>query len=285
MLSLIENALFGGVVTRKVILCILVGLSPFISAHAQAESEEAKFAGLLKIELKKMYGTDAQLDAAVRTAYGATLSPEKTLIGRKYFQTLFFHEKTPDFLARLVLPLANANVSKGQLNAAMMEGLLGLQLKGLARLSTTEHASFIVYMGRMSQGIPASQCKAMYLNQMSTAEAIAVERSYIVSASNGEFEQLHELYRAAVLAELNSYPDKRTINAQQAEVAAKVYESASQARIRLELTPVQLTRIQAGVATAPPSDVCAFMTAYVTGMLDMPEPYKGWQLRFVESMQ
>lgn len=40
-----------------------------------------------------------------------------------------------------------------------------------------------------------------------------------------------------------------------------------------------------GVSAAP-GEVCAVMTASVQAMLDMPEPYKSWQLAgFVQSMQ
>ena len=66
----------------------------------------------------------------------------------------------------------------------------------------------------------------------------------------------------------------------------KAYDKAMRRRVRAQTPKDAITRVNADSAGAPAGEVCAVMTASVQAMLDLPEPYKSWQLTgFVQSMQ
>ena len=261
-----------------------LGLASSAPAWAQADNA-ARFAETLSIELMKLYSTTEQLDSAVTRAYGIKLSPEKIKVAREALRALMFNDRMPTYLSQFLLPLMRSGIPAKELTAAALEGILQLQVKGITRLSPERQASFASHILAMTRAASPSDCKAIFLDQLNSADSAALERKYIAALPLERFESITRLYRDAMEAELAGYPDGRVITAQQALLAEKVYEAASLKRVRAQVPLDAIRRVGADAAGAPPSEVCAVMTSTVDGMLDMSEPYKAWQLtRFVQSM-
>lgn len=256
-------------------------------APLQAQSNEVtKVAAQVAVEIKRQYSTSEQLDAAITQTYGVKLSADKAEVARRTLRALIFNEAVPEYFAQLFVPLYRQGVTPKELTAAAVEGIAQLQVKGLARLPPERQAAFVSHVINAARSMPATSCKTMFIGQMSTAESALLERKYMAALPLGKFEAISNLYREAAEAELAGYPDARTINAQQAKLAEKVYESASVRRIRAQVPQAIAQRVDQDASSAAPSEVCAVMTTRAEGMLDMPEPYRAWQLtRFAQSMQ
>lgn len=256
------------------------------AAPANAQSETvSKIAALLTVELESQFGTAEQLNAAVTKSYGVKLSPTKENIARAVLRELMFNEAVPMYIAKLILPFYHPGITRKEIASAMVEGIAQMQVKGLIRLSSERQAAFITHMVSMAKAIPASDCKAMFVGRLDTNASALLERRYIASLPVDRFESITNLYKEAVEAELNGYPDARTINSSQAKLAEKVYETATVKRLSKNIAPAVLQRVNQGADSAPSSEVCLVLSETIAAMLDMAEPYRSWQLtRFTQSM-
>ncbi len=184
-------------------------------------------------------------------------------------------------------PLAGSSLTQQQLTSAAMEAMVSLQIKGLSRLSSERQALFVTHLIGTMLWLSPTDCKALALGQMSTAQSAKIERSYIASLPVGRFEAVTMLYGEAIKAEMRRFPDVRTVNAEQAQLAETVYEKALENNLRRMMSQETLQRFAiTGLEAAPATEACVFLQASTAALLDMPEPYKSWQLaRFTLSMQ
>jgi len=272
---------------RWALLALLVwALSgPFAGANAADDGQE-RTTGLIFNEIRGQYATQDQLNAAVTKAYGVKLPPDKETVAREVMQALFQNRAFSAYLARIILPINRRDLTRAEVSSAIAEGILQLQVKGLARLGPEKQAAFVKHIIGMAGWVPAPLCKSMYTGRLDTIAATAVERRYVVQLPIGGFESITGLYRQAVEAELARFPDVRSINAQQASLAENVFQSASTKRLRAQLAQDAIFRVSNDAEAAPAAEVCAALSATLEGMLDMAEPYRSWQLiRFMQSMQ
>ena len=265
-------------------VCV-AGLAGAQSSYSQS-SEEAKLTAELSAELKKQFSIPEQLDLIVSKSYGVSLSPEKTIVARNSLRALMFNEALPGYMARILSPVNRPGITSGERSAAILQSVSQMQTKGLGRLSADKQMAFLKHVIATTRFISAADCKAIYQGKMDAATSAALERRYIATLPLGRFEAITSLYRAAAEAELSGYPDARTINAQQAKLAEKVFEDASVKRLVAQVPQDVIQRYIQDSEGAAASDVCAVMATSAEGMLDMTEPYRSWQLtRFAESMQ
>ncbi|HEY6510915.1 MAG TPA: hypothetical protein VI032_03000 [Burkholderiaceae bacterium] len=262
----------------------LAALMAAMPASAQAPAP-SKAAEQLRTEIALQFGAEEQLDAALKKAYGVELTEEKAAVSRRALRALLFNDATADYIAKSLTP-DRVPLSRQDVLPVVMEGILELQVKGLRRLAPNRQAQLVSHLVDMARALPHSACKALLLGQMATTEAADLERRFIASLPLSRFEGVVTVYREATEAELAGYPDARTVNAQQARLAQKAYDEAIGKRVRAQAPRKAIARVNADTASAPADEVCAVLTASVHAMLDMPEPYKSWQLsRFVQAMQ
>lgn len=228
------------------------------------------------------------LDAVIAKAYGTRLSPDKLEVTRRMMRSNLTDPRMGQHVASVAAPFVKANpaATETQLSMVGMEAMALLQTRGLKRLSPENQAFMVQHVVGLARGIPVATCKRMGLEQVGTEEAAQIERSYIAGLPLGRFEAVTNLYDAAMKAEVRGYPDVRTITPEQAQLAESVYEQSLRTRFSNDMTPAQIGRVVDNMAAAPAPEVCAFLVSTLTAILDMPEPYKTWQLvRFVEGMQ
>ena len=268
---------------RVIAGCLAIAIGPSVLAQSDLET---KLAEQLRVELKSQFGTAQQLNAAITRTYGVRLSAEKEEIARDALRAFMLNEAVPLYIAKLLAPVYRPDLTSKELASAVVEGIAQMQVKGLARLPAARQAAFVSYMVSMLNAIRASDCKALLEGRLDTNASAALERRYIASLPPDRFEAVTNLYKEASEAELAGYPDPRYLNPSQAQLAEKVYETASTKRLRERFPAAVLQRVTKGGDVAPASEVCLVMTETFASMLDMAEPYKAWQLtRFMQSMQ
>jgi hypothetical protein len=260
----------------------------WLPAPAVADSPRlrAEMTRVLSDELAKQFGTRAQLDAAVAKTYGVDLSPEKARVARDFLQSILFHEGMSAYFAEVITPLVGPKTTRNDLVTAAFEGVQQLQMQGLLRLPTERQAAFIRHTLSMVRSLPTSMCKAMFLSQVDGPGMARMERRYIANLPLGKFEAVTNLYKQAVVAQLTGYPDVRQLNAQQVQLAEKVYADALDKRTTTRFPRAVSQRIYANPAEADASEVCVVMSMTLEALLDLREPYRTWQLtRFIQSIQ
>jgi len=265
-------------------------VEPILLAQAQpkripSEEEISRF----MVRLFQAIADDQEmLDAVIAKAYGTRLSPDKLEVARRMMRSNLTDPRIGQHVASVAAPFvkANPNATESQLSMVGMEAMSMLQSRGLKRLSPENQAFMVQHVIGLARGIPVSTCKRMGLEQIGTEEAAQIERSYVANLPLGRFEAVTNLYDAAMKAEIRGYPDVRTITPEQAQLAESVYEQALRTRFSTDMTPAQIGRVIDNMAAAPAPEVCAFLVSTMAAVLDMPEPFKTWQLvRFVEGMQ
>ena len=277
---------------------LLILLSSAPAAHAQSNPslqstqatqarEAAQVGAIIAAEFRKIATSPSQLDRVIATAYGVQLPPDKLEIARRYMRSSLMDENLATYFGGVLAPLAGSNLTQQQLTAAAMEAMASLQIKGLSRLSADRQALFVTHLIGTMLWVSPTDCKALALGQMSTAQSARLERSYIASLPIGRFEAITMLYDEATKAEMRGFPDVRSVNAEQARLAETVYEKAIEDNLRRMMSQEALQRFAtSGLEGAPANEACVFVQASTAAMLDMPEPYKTWQLaRFTLSMQ
>lgn len=272
---------------RRVLIAAATALT-LLHARAAPTPSVDELADAMRTELRRQFGTDEQIDRVVQRAFGGQqLPPQKLAIVRANIRTLLSHEALPRRVAEMMQPLiSDQKISAEEGKAAGIELILGMQAKGLRRLPTDSQAGFVRYMVQMMRMIPASQCKAMLMGQVSTARAAEIERFYMATLPQARFEYVQSLYLQAALSELRGYPEVRTITPEQAKLADRVLDVARKERLKKLPLPLLQRVSEVGLEGADADDACQFTSAALESMLDMKDPYLGWQLtRFVEGMQ
>lgn len=277
---------------------LLILLSSAPAAQAQSNSsqqstqatqarEAAQVGAVIAAEFRKIASSTPQLDRLIFSTYGTTLTPEKLEVARRGVRSNLTDENLSAYIGKVIAPLIATNPSMEDVTAAAMEGVVALQLKGLARLSPELQSAFITHsLGTMANMEPAD-CKAAALGQMNSAQAARLERRYIAGLPLGQFEAITNLYQEAAKAELRGFPDARQINDSQARLAQSVFEKSAEDLFTRSVPLGVLERLaSSGFEALPAREACLIAYLSNAAILDMPEPYRTWQLtRFMLSLQ
>jgi hypothetical protein len=264
---------------------VLLSLAAASQVHGQTIGE-AELAVSIRSAIKAQYGTQAQMDQAIERVFGVKLSPQKAAVARSDLQAVLAHPQLPAYLAQVVLPLSGAKISKEELAAATTEVMQQVQVKGIARLTADKQAMMVRHVIDMAKWAPAPLCKALFLGQLDSQKSAALERRFIASLPLGKFEAISALYRAASEAELNKYPDRRTLSASQAKITEQAQENSGARRLMARVAPDVIERVNQSAESAPAEEVCLVMTETTEAMLELPDPFRSWALtRFAQAMQ
>lgn len=277
---------------------ILILLGPTPAAHAQpgqsnptlqeTQARQAAMAGAaIAAEFRKIASSTPQLDRLIFNTYGTTLTPEKLEVARRVVRSNLTDENLSAYIGKVIAPLIATNPSMEDVITAAMEGVVSLQLKGLARLSPELQANFITHsLGTMANMEPAD-CKAAALGQMNSVQAARLERRYIAGLPLGKFEAITNLYQEAAKAQLRGFPDARQLNDSQARLAQSVFEKSAEDLFTRSVPLGVLERLaSSGFEALPAREACLIAYLSNAAILDMPEPYRTWQLtRFMLSLQ
>lgn len=253
-------------------------------AHAAAQPlqsftvEEATV--LIDAELRRQRESDALLDQAVRRGFGDAISPEKAAVARANLRTLFLEERLAPRLAQMLVDFVGVRkLTPDEAKALAMELASHLQFKGLRRLSVEERAGLLRLNVQMLRQIPAEQCQAMMLGRMRNVEVMAIERRFDAARPQAEFEHIQSLSLKAGLAELHGSPAVLIITPEQRRLANEALGKARSQRANRLPMPLLRNIASLGVAGAPPSDACEFLSTVREAPLDLQEPYRTWILQ------
>jgi hypothetical protein len=237
-------------------------------------------------ELQAIAGSPERLDAVMLRIYGAKLPADKVAIASEQTRRIWAHAAFGPYLRELLVPLVKVKAKPADMNAAALEALAALSSKGLLRMPVERQRQFIRLSILIFESMPPAQCKKLTNDEYSTAQAVAIERRVLVGLPVDQFAAVMTLYADSAEAELNEYPEVRTLSTEQASLSEKVYDDALDERLGADLSPAALKRVAKDITTAPAGEVCALSIASIRAIEDMSEPYRTWKvLRFLESVQ
>ena len=274
---------------RRALACRFVASAFFLAAGiascpAIAQGDVERLTRELTQEIKRMQGQDEQLEKIVLKAYGP-MSQQKTEVAKNTMKEILGNPRFARYLATMLAPLEK-EFSRADMMSAYGEAIVATQAKGFARLSADRQARFVQHVVAMLRWLDPGTCKSMAQGTIDTPTSTLLERRFMATLSLPRFQAITQLYREAVEAELNGYPDARTINANQARIVEKLFEAATVKRLKNNVPMAAITRYNDDAASAPAEDVCSITIETLQSMLDLSEPYRSWQLtRYVEALQ
>jgi len=267
-------------------LCAVVVMAVAVAVARAQEPSEAALAQLFRVELRRQFASEEQLNTLLRKTYGVDLAPDKAEVARGALRTLLADPAVPAYLAQVLRPTFRPERLNDDATSVVLDGVVQLQVRGLRRLPASRQEQFLQHVVQTAQALPPEKCKAGYLGQIPLREAVALEMRVAASLPLQRFEAIIELYRDAMRAELAGSPPARTVTDEQAALARRALQEASARRVRAALAPAAVARFTDDGAASPADEFCALACAALQGVLDLPEPHKSWQLtRFVEGLQ
>lgn len=266
-------------------LCAATALAlSSLVAYAQTFTA-AQLAEELKQQFAKL-GTDEQLTTMVNRAYGVPLSPDKAKVARDGLREIMFHRSFSETAANLLHPVYRPGMPQSEVTAVMLEGMSQIQVQGFVRLPQHRQAAVVRHTVDFARSLPPTTCQALLSGKLSTPQAARLERAYVASLPLPQFTHVTALYTDAAVAQLSNFPDEKAVNAGQAELAQTALNRVAQKRLRSMMSNDALLRVEGDTTSASPQEYCSYFTILLESMLEVPEPYRGWQLtRFMASLK
>ena len=263
-------------------LCASLALAP---RGVRAEPmDPLRVQSILTQAFNDLAADERRLDELARSGFGPRLAPEKAALVKNGLRQLLADPALPTYMTAAVAPRAEDKLSAQDVQALGLEALGTLQVQGLGRLTPQRQAYFVRYMVSFMRSMEPGRCKAMVQGQLSDRESVAAERAYRATRPLKEFGEVQRLYVDAAKAELARYPDPPVLTAAQAEATEDAYSAILIKR--LAASRQDALHLLEDPAPGEPAAVCAAFREAFLAMLDLPEPYRGWQLsRYIASIQ
>jgi len=228
--------------------------------------------------IKREMATPGRVDELIVKTYGQ-MSPVKMKLFARNMQAILKHEGYYDMLVNLTLPMVQANIPMAQIKEVMSATVLTIPLKGLPRLNEQDQMAFIAYTARLMGNVPPEICKRITTNDMSAQESAYIERSYLVTRSDEEFTAVADLYLRAIEYELSDFPQVANYTDAQLKSAQTIFAKALVKRMQKRMPIEQVSSILNDMKKAPAKEVCVTSLDIFRTLLDMPSPFRKWQLQ------
>ena len=228
--------------------------------------------------IKREMATPGRVEELIVKTYGQ-ISPAKMKLFARNMQTILKHEGYYDMLVNLTLPMVMAKVPMEQIKEVMSATALTIPLKGLPRLNEQDQMAFIAYTARLMGTVPPEICKRITNNDIGAQESAYIERSYLVTRSDEEFTAVADLYLRAIEYELSDFPYVPKYTEAQMESAQTIFAKALVERMQKRMPIEQVSDILNDMKKASAKEVCATSLDIFRTLLDMPSPFRKWQLQ------
>jgi hypothetical protein len=235
----------------------------------------------------KLLSDDAAVDALIDKLYvGEQLTDEQHAVTRQHLRAIMGNDKYVGHVAKTMESVKKAELGSKDSMSVIVNSVIKLQAQGLNRLPTQTKVDFVLYLGEVMRSVSPSTCKALLQGGLGAMEASAVETHYLLSLPVERLRATMNVYRDAVLAELNGYPDKPVITEEEARLAAAAYSVAVRKRMAAKLDTETIAYYSKERMNGDPAAVCQVLVTAFEAVVDMDEPFKSWQLtRLVDSMK
>lgn len=220
---------------------------------------------------------DARLELAVDNLYGRDLSPDKRAVAKDAMRAVLVNERLPAYVLQSLAPVVTTMMNTIDLQPYVARSMWALQARGIRRLPTARKADYLKFTLNMAAAVPASTCKALFLGKLDAGLAVRLTQRYAATLPLAGFEEFSLVGKDSAEAELAGYPDVSTPTASQAASAQRAYVAAMSERLRRLPAGVN-DRVLDNPETAEPAEACLWFRESAAAVLDLAEPYRGWQL-------
>ena len=266
--------------------CLVLSLLLVPGQGAAQSGAQRAFTEAMRAETARLAADDRLLEAQLKRAYGQSISAEMMQIAKRNLRAIFGH---PEFAARLadgIFPLYGAKASREMVQAASAEIVQQLQLRGMLRMPNEKIESFLMHMMGLMRALTPEACADFIDGNIDAETAGAIERYYMGSLPVEQFRAVSGLYVQAARHELDGYPHPRTLSVEQVRLAETVYEAATLRRLAASFTQEELQALAEDPAKVSRARYCEFGAQLILAMLDLKEPYRGWQFTsYLQSLQ
>lgn len=230
--------------------------------------------------------SDAAVDALLDKTYREQLSTEQRDVMRRYVRTIMSSDAYIGYVARAAAGAAKAEMSLSDVKAVVANSVVTLQVKGLARMPAEAKLKFAQHLAAAVRSVSPSTCKALFNGQLSTLESSAVEVHFLLSLPTERLSDIVTMYAESALAELNDYPSKSIVTAEESRLADGAYRSAMRKRMQATLDSETIAYFAKEGLKGDAQAVCPVMLTALDALQDLDEPFRTWKLTaFVDSMQ
>ena len=236
------------------------------------------FRRALESSTKKEMSDPVKVDALLVKAYGQ-VSEAKMVLLRRNLRAIIDNDRYYEHLTNMALPMLQAKVPTGKIREVINSSFMTVQAKGLRRLSEDDHMYFIAYTARFMGEMPLDMCKRVANGAMSEQESAYLERKYLGTRSDEEFRGIADLYLRAIQAELSESPSLPQFTNAQKTAAQSIFDDAVLKRMYRQMSAAQADRILGDLSAASPAEVCAFSMDVFRTLVEMPAPFRRWQLQ------
>lgn len=251
------------------------------AADGTLPNADRKVAGIVARELalaaQRQAGDDKWLSEFVLQVYGP-LSPEKKAAAKHLHRDTMTHPAMSDRMAAAFEPLAAVMAPTESLRSAAFQVVQHTLQLGLVRLPSERLAAYFRHVVGFMRGVQPDVCKNIVMARLAPLESNKEEVNYLASLPTERFKAVMSLYREASLAELEGYPDRVLLNAEQAKLADAIFKATAKKRVEANVPEAVRNRVYSSLGSAPSHEVCRVATEHLLSMLDMPEPYRRWQM-------
>lgn len=251
--------------------------------RGKPDAGNPKYVAALRKELEatvKSQTLDPQrIDVLIRNLFGQQISEPKMVVLRRNLRDIATNDGFYTRLVNIALPMLQANVPLEQMKSVVTSTMMRVQLDGMRRLTEQDIETFLLYSLEFMRTIPPQLCKRLVNSEVSQQEAAYLERQYIAARSDTEFRRIMDMYNRAGMAELNDHPSPPTVEADEYSAAQKVFADVLVKRMMRSYSAQAVDRILGDTERASATEVCDFGKAVYMSILDMPAPFRRWQMQ------
>ena len=151
------------------------------------------------------------------------------------------------------------------------ELFLSLAIKGMARLDAADHKDFISFANLFLNYASVQDCKWMMTDgtTASFSERGKIESKYYSKFKNEELRLYLRFLRRSILAEINNFPNSRTINEDQMKIAEDAFKIVLEKKMKQQSVRIETLKAMTDMKNSSAKDVCDAGKLVFSSLLDM----------------
>lgn len=258
---------------RRIFCAALLAITLAAPAHAQRASLE-EIAEVVRSDLAPIMSNPTATYMFLRLQFGARLDDAKLEIYRQYISSLVLNPAFHLHVARMMEPVYRPGMPTSERATFVKLALSGIHTLGMARVSFPQQERFVAATARFVMALRPDQCVAALRGDFSSAALSPEQRRWLASLPTVDFRSIMRIFTDAARAELAQSPPVPYLTDVQREQAQAAYVDTVSARV-----PDIESALRGALAGGPQvARACRVLSDSLSAMLDMPPPYRYWQL-------
>lgn len=235
-------------------------------------------------EIRSHFKNDAEIDAHLQTIYSGTLSTQRLKAARKNLKSIFFDERFHARLAQAAFPTKEIT-DRDSFGVLLWFEASKIYEAGLVIQPLEAQEELVKHLVNYSQWLPATLCKKLITAELSPKEMITLEARYTATFPVKQFEKSLARQLRAFQAGLEPEPKVKEISAENVARIKRISDPIFHQRLRERFSQETIAKLGNGLKYASPKEVCGFYQEMLLTVLDLPQPYRSWEIQRMFTLQ